>query len=252
MAVVPMSWGEMAYFDSDNPGQPLLFLHGTGCDSSDSEGIIKGLRQNGRCIALDFRGHGQSTVPTQAFSLADLADDVLLLIDYLSLQKVVIVGHSLGGMVAMEIARRSSAVGGLVLLEGWTSLASAGSAFNPGRFYGSLSQTEIAQIQQKAKVTRNGFQAEVWHDFWESVKDFDAYTYLEQASIPILEVFGGMGRNDLTEEKLRIPPNPNIQWVWVPNAGHYLPHECPAEVAEVVGTLRRHFKPPKSPLSGGL
>ena len=177
-------------------------------------------------------------MPTQAFSLADLAEDVLHLIGDLRLQELVIVEHSLGGMVAMEIARRSSNVAGLVLLEGWTSLSSAGSAFDLGRFYGSLSETAITQIQGKAEATRNRFQPEVWHDFWESVKNFDAYAYLARARIPIYEVFGGMGRHDLTEQRLRIPSNPNIQWVWVPNAGHYLPHECPTEVAKVVGTLR--------------
>ena len=234
MTTMPMCWGEMAYFDSGNSGQPLLFLHGTGCDALDWRAVIERVPGEQRCIAPDFRGHGQSPVPTQAFSLSELADDVLYLIDDLRLQELVITGHSLGGMVAMEVARRSSSVVGLVLLEGWTSLSSAGSAFDSGRFYGSLSKTAIAQIQQKAKKTRSRFQPEVWHGFWESVKNFDAYTYLKQACVPILEVFGSMGRNDLTQEKLRIPPNPNIQWIWVPNAGHYLPHECPAEVAKVV------------------
>ena len=238
MTTIPMSWGEMAYFDSGNSDQPLLFLHGTGCDASDWIPVTDRLPGEQRCITLDFRGHGQSTVPTQAFSLTDLANDVSHLTDHLNLQKLVIIGHSLGGMVAMEVARRSSSVAGLVLLEGWTSLSSAGSAFDPGRFYGSLSKTAIAQIQQKAEKTRNRFQPEVWHDFWESVKNFDAYAYLQHARISIYEVFGSMGRNDSTEQQLHIPPNPNIQWVWVPNAGHYLPHECPVEVAKVVGTRR--------------
>ena len=238
MATIPMSWGEMAYLDSGNPRQPLLFLHGTGCDSSDWTAVIKGLSQNVRCIALDFRGHGQSGVPTQPFTLTNLAEDVEHLVNHLGLQGLTIVGHSLGGMVAMEATRRSSPVAGLVLLEGWTSLSSAGSAFDLGRFYGSLSQTAITQIQQKSKETRSRFEDKVWNGFWESVKNFDAYTYLEQADIPIYEIFGGMGRNELTEQQLRIPSNPNIQWVWIPNAGHYLPHECPTEVAKVVGTLR--------------
>ena len=133
----------------------------------------------------------------------------------------------------MEVARRSPRVFGLVLLEGWTSLSSAGSAFDPGRFYGSLPQAAIAEIQQKAKETRNRFKSEVWDSFWESVKNFDAYAHLTQACIPIYEVFGDLGRNDLTEQKLRIPSNPNIQWIWIPNAGHYLPHECPVAVAEI-------------------
>ena len=232
MATIATCWGEMAYFDSGDSGCPLLFLHGTGCDASDWMPVIEKLPSEQRCIAPDFRGHGQSAVPTQPFTLGSLADDVLHLTDFLEIQELVIVGHSLGGMVAMEVARHSSCVVGLVLLEGWTNLSSAGSAFDPGRFYGSLSETEVAQIQRKSEATRSRFQSELWHDFWASVKNFDAYAYLQHASIPICEVFGGMGRNDLTEQQLRIPPNPNIEWVWVPNAGHYLPHECPNELAE--------------------
>ena len=238
MTTIPMSWGEMAYLDSGRSLPPLLFLHGTGCDASDWIPVTKNLARNQRCIALDFRGHGQSSVPTQPFTLDSLAEDVEHCARHLNLHELVIVGHSLGGMVAMEVARRSSCVGGLVLLEGWTSLSSAGSAFNAGRFYGSLSQAMIAQIQRKAEATRNRFEAAIWHGFWESVKNFDAYAYLQDARVPILEVFGGMGRNDLTQEKLRVPFNPNIQWIWVPNAGHYLSHECPVEVAEVISNLR--------------
>ena len=238
MTTIATDWEEMAYLDAGDSGCPLLFLHGTGCDASDWTPVIERLPSARRCIAPDFRGHGQSTVPTQRFTLSDLANDVLHLADSLGIQELVIVGHSLGGMVAMEVAERSSRVTGLVLLEGWTSLANAGSAFDAGRFYGSLSETAITHIQQKAKTTRSRFQPETWNHFWESVKNFDAYTYLQQARIPIYEVFGGMGRNDLTQKKLRIPPNPNIQWVWVPHTGHYLPHECPAEIAKIVGTCR--------------
>ena len=242
MATIPMSWGEMAYLDSGSSTPPLLFLHGTGCDVSDWMSVTEKLPRNQRCIALNFRGHGESRVPIESFTLGSLAEDVEHLANHLNLHELVIVGHSLGGMVAMEVARRSSRVKGLVLLEGWTSLSSAGSAFDTGRFYGSLSQAAIAQIQRKFEDMRSRFQAEVWNDFWESVKNFDAYTYLQDAQIPIYEVFGSMGRNDLTKKKLRIPSNPNIRWVWVPNAGHYLPQECPTEVAKVVdkvvGTLR--------------
>lgn len=239
MATISMPWGEMAYCDLGGSGQPLLFLHGTGCDTSDWTQVIERIACERRCIALDFRGHGRSPVPTKPFTLGCLADDVLYLADHLRVENLAIVGHSLGGMVAMEVARRSSRVAELVLLEGWTSLSAAGSAFDTGRFYGSLPEAAIAQIQQKAKETRSRFKPQIWHSFWESVKNFDAYTYLQRVSIPIYEVFGGMGRNDLTEQQLRIPSNPNIQWVWIPNAGHYLPHECPIEIAKVVDTRRR-------------
>lgn len=226
-------WGEMAYTDSDGTSTPLLFLHGTGCDSADWKAVAERLPQNQRYITPDFRGHGQSSTPNKPFTLANLADDILHLVDFISIQKVILVGHSLGGMVAMEAARRSSNVIGLVLLEGWTSLSTVRSAFDRGRFYGSLSQTNIDQIQQKSQKTRTRFEQNVWESFWTSVREFDAYAYLEQAQIPIFEVFGEMGRNESTEKFLRIPNNPNIHWKWVQNAGHYLPHESPAEVAEI-------------------
>ena len=238
MTTITTCWGEMAYRDSGGSGQPMLFLHGTGCDASDWTSVIEKLPSEQRYVTLDFRGHGRSTVPTKPFTLSSLADDVLCLTDHLRVRNLVIVGHSLGGMVAMEVAQHSSRVVGLVLLEGWTNLSSAGNAFDAGRFYGSLPQGTATRIQRKAKETRSRFTSEVWHDFWESVENFDAYAYLERACLPICEVFGGLGRNDLTEQQLRIPSNPNIQWVWVPNAGHYLPHECPSEVAKIVGTLR--------------
>ena len=226
-------WGKMAYTDSGESSHPLFFLHGTGCDSADWKPVIEQLPRHQRYITLDFRGHGQSSVPTEAFTLTNLADDVLHLVNSIGIQEAVLVGHSLGGMVAMEVARRSPRVAGLVLFEGWTSLSSAGSAFDKGRFYGSLSETEITNIQRKDEETRNCFKPNVWESFWTSVKSFDAYAYLEQACIPIYEVFGGMGRNESTKQKLRIPNNPNIQLMWVPNAGHYLPHECPESVSEI-------------------
>ena len=108
----------MAYLDSGSSLPPLLFLHGTGCDASDWIPGTKKLARNWRCIALDFRGHGQSSVPTQPFTLDSLAEDVEHFAHHLNLHEWVIVGHSLGGMVAMEVARRSSCVRGLVLLEG--------------------------------------------------------------------------------------------------------------------------------------
>lgn len=233
--------GEIAYSDTGGSGNPLLFLHGTGCDSVDWTSVTEKLPQNQRLITLDFRGHGQSTVPTEPFTLTHLANDVLHLINSIGIDKIILIGHSLGGMVAMEAAKRSSRVAGLVLLEGWTSLSSAGSAFDSGRFYGTLPETEIKNIQRKASETRSRFKSNVWESFWTSVKEFDAYTYLERACIPICEVFGGMGRNESTEQKLRIPSNPNIQMIWVPNVGHYLPHECPAEVSEICTNFAEAF-----------
>lgn len=233
MKYLKTGWGEMAYTDSGGTSIPLLFLHGTGCDSTDWTSVCEYLPQIQRYITLDFRGHGKSTVPTQQFTITNLAEDVIHLIKTIGIQEVILVGHSLGGMVATDVTKRCSMVNRIILLEGWTNLRSAGTAFDSGRFYGTLQSSEILRIQRIAEETRNRFIPTVWEYFWNSVIEFDALNFLENASIPIYEVFGEIGRNYSTEQILNIPSNPNIQVIWLPNAGHYIPHERPEQVAEI-------------------
>ena len=71
------------------------------------------------------------------------------------------------------------------------------------------------------------------------VEAFDGYDLLQSVEMPVLQAYGGMGRNALTREKLRVPPNPHIRWRWIRGAGHYLPHERPAEVAEAAASVWR-------------
>lgn len=232
-ATLTRFWGEMFFYDSEGSGVPLLFLHGTGCDSADWDLVISELPMEQRYITLDFRGHGRSPAPIEPFTIDCLADDVLNLIYALEMQEIVLVGHSLGGMVATEAARRDARVAALVLLEGWTSLSVTRTAFDTGRFYGSLSHEKIKEIQRKAGMTRERFIERVWDSFWGSVREFDGWTFLENAKIPIYEVYGELGRHESTEELLRIPSNPSIHIRWIPSSGHYLPHERPIEVAEI-------------------
>jgi pimeloyl-ACP methyl ester carboxylesterase len=224
------SWGKMAYTDTGGTGVPLVFLHGTGCDDVDWAETIAHLPPGLHIVTLEFRGHGQTDVPAKPFTLQDLVSDLLQLADHINAENMLVVGHSLGGMVALEAASQSSRIVGLVLLEGWTSL-SAARGFEEGRIYGELSPKRIESILTKSQLTRDRFDAEIWTAFWETVSAFDSYEYLKQASISIVEVYGEMGRDENTERELRIPANPVIETIWIPNAGHYLPHERPREVA---------------------
>ena len=233
------AFGGASYLDTGGTGSALIFLHGTGCEASDWEPVIERLPPSVRCVALDFRGHGKSAVPTAPFALADLAEDALRLADLLGIEEFVLAGHSLGGMAATAAARRSKRLRGLALFEGWTRLGAGGSAFDEGRFYGSLPKRAVAEIQRKSQETRRRFQPEIWRRFWNSVEAFDGYDILQSAEMPVLEAYGGMGRNASTREKLRVPPNPHIRWQWISGAGHYLPHERPAEVAEAAASVWR-------------
>jgi pimeloyl-ACP methyl ester carboxylesterase len=234
-------WGKLAYTDSGGPGTGLLLLHGSGCRAADWQTTVAALTAPVRVITLDFRGHGNSDVPAEAFTLTDLADDVVRLAEHCPARRLVLVGHSLGGMVAMAAAPRLPNLAGLVLLEGWTRLAAA-AALGGGRHFGHLDPTTVQSIKDKAEAVYHRVGPANWATFWRSVQQFDGYDYLQQATVPIFEVYGELGRGPTTRDRLMVPDNPHVAWSWVADAGHYLPHEKPRDVAQLCMQMIEHVE----------
>ncbi|MGW0859152.1 alpha/beta fold hydrolase [Streptomyces sp. NPDC002690] len=83
---------------------PLVLLHALGMDSSDWDAVAPVLARRRRVHALDLRGHGRSDWPG-TYSLQLMRDDVLGFLDALGLERVDLVGHSLGGIVAYLVAQ---------------------------------------------------------------------------------------------------------------------------------------------------
>ena len=108
----------MAYVEIAGDGPPLLLVHGF-TDTSRSFSLLGPHLAGRRLIMPDLRGHGASQAGTSRFRPADFADDLAGLIEKLRLDRPMLVGHSLGAMVALETAaRHGGLVGGLVLLAG--------------------------------------------------------------------------------------------------------------------------------------
>lgn len=68
---------------------------------------LPSLQERFQVVRYDTRGHGQSPVPTGPYSIDDLADDVIALLDTLRVPRAHLVGLSLGGMTAMRLAARN-------------------------------------------------------------------------------------------------------------------------------------------------
>jgi 3-oxoadipate enol-lactonase len=99
------------------PGAPpLVLLHALGEDSSDWRAIAPALADRYRVYALDLRGHGRSDHPgTYSYEL--LRDDVLAFLDVLGLDRIVLVGHSLGAFIASLVAQEQPRILDRLILE---------------------------------------------------------------------------------------------------------------------------------------
>ena len=96
----------------------LLLIHGF-TDTSRSFSLLAPHLAGRRLIIPDLRGHGASQAGSRAFRPTDFADDIAGLIGRLRLEQPVLVGHSLGAMIAVQAAARyGEMIGGLVLLAG--------------------------------------------------------------------------------------------------------------------------------------
>jgi len=91
-------------FNIIGKGEPIIFIHGIGSRKISWNGVIKELKKKYLCISYDLRGHGESKVVQNTFYLNDLVEDLEELRSYLKIQKVHLVGHSLGGMIAPSYA----------------------------------------------------------------------------------------------------------------------------------------------------
>ena len=100
-------------------GPPIVLLHGWACHGGYFAPQLKGLADRFRLIAPDLRGHRFSHQPGDAPDLATLAGDLQALLEALALPDPVLVGWSMGALVAFEFIRRqgSAHAAGLVVVD---------------------------------------------------------------------------------------------------------------------------------------
>jgi pimeloyl-ACP methyl ester carboxylesterase len=82
---------------------PLVLLHGITDNALTWEPVLEGIDPRCRVIAPDFRGHGDSDKPDATYDAEAYADDVRHLIDQVFGEPALVAGHSLGGVVAVQV-----------------------------------------------------------------------------------------------------------------------------------------------------
>jgi pimeloyl-ACP methyl ester carboxylesterase len=111
--------GALAIDDGGRGGLPVVFVHSLAGNSNQWAAQLQHLRPSRRAVALDLRGHGRSEPPTNGdYSIAGMAEDIGVVVDTLGLDRFVLVGHSMGGGVALSYAgAHPERVAGLLLVD---------------------------------------------------------------------------------------------------------------------------------------
>lgn len=92
------------YAELPSPGMPLVLLHGGSARWQGFNSILPDLASSFHIYAPDFRGHGKSGWVSGRYRLQDYADDTIAFLQHCLTQPAFLLGHSLGGMVALLVA----------------------------------------------------------------------------------------------------------------------------------------------------
>ncbi len=111
-------------YDAHGAGTPaLVFVHGWSCDRTYWKGQLEPLGRRYRVVAIDLAGHGESGTNRQAWTIAAFGADVAAVVEKLGIERVILIGHSMGGDVIVEAARRlRGRVAGLVWVDVYRKL----------------------------------------------------------------------------------------------------------------------------------
>jgi pimeloyl-ACP methyl ester carboxylesterase len=249
-------------------GPPLILIHGFPQDWFGYHAIMPRLAKRFTVIAVDLRGVGGSTSTSGGYDAANMAEDVYQLVSGLKLERVYIVGHDIGGMVAYAFVRRYPQImrGAMILdqvipgIEGWEEvqgspavwhmhfmqipdlpekLATGRHADYLGYFlnFGKFTPSEVAHFVQSYAAPEQLRAA------FEMYRAFAANTLFNQAQhgsneVPVFLAAGaGSPFAKLVPkiaEGLRASGLTNVETGLIPGAIHYVVADQPEAVADLI------------------
>jgi pimeloyl-ACP methyl ester carboxylesterase len=111
-------------YEVHGDGTPaLVFVHGWSCDRTYWNGQVEAFAKQFKVITIDLAGHGESGLGRKAWTIEAFGDDVAAVVKKLGLQQIILIGHSMGGDVIAEAAKRlPGRVTGLIMVDTYKKL----------------------------------------------------------------------------------------------------------------------------------
>lgn len=91
-------------YEEYGKGEVLLFLHGLGSTKADWDAQVPFFSKKYRVVVVDLRGHGKTSIPSKDYGVRFMTEDIKQLLDVLKIEKTSVVGFSMGGAVAFQLA----------------------------------------------------------------------------------------------------------------------------------------------------
>jgi pimeloyl-ACP methyl ester carboxylesterase len=259
MEYIQIDGVRIAFFQRPGTGTPVVLLHGFPFDHTIWQSVIPFLPPDAWLILPDLRGHGQSAAPPGIYSMSRLADDVAAILGYLRVRKAILVGHSMGGYVALAYAR-----GYPKYLAGLGLVASRADADSPeGRAARYKLVDEIperglsvlADAMLPKLTTDEGLAAKLRDVILGAKVDGvlgvlqgmaerpDSSSLLADLKVPLMAVLGGQDKLIPREQAQRLGTlAPGLKMVEVPDAGHMPMMESPESTAKAILQLMSEVK----------
>lgn len=229
-----------------SPQGDVLFFPGNGCSSTDIGPMGDALAKKYRVTLLDPPGRAPTLWPDEPFHfLRDLLPVVDAAADKLELGPHVAIGHSMGGMLALQYANRHrEKIRGLVLIEGFVSLDVHSRVVSHEGFRAVRMREEVRKIWQESRDQNTAWQKShpAFHEsFWPSQREHDARGFVAGLDIPILVIVGDLNqpmppRGDLNAWRKHVGMDDvrDFELLLVPNAGHWAMLDDPELVTSAV------------------
>ncbi|MGH8994797.1 MAG: alpha/beta fold hydrolase [Acidimicrobiales bacterium] len=100
----------LAYQEAGTGDPPMVFIHGWTCDHTYFAPQFEHFKGSHRVVAVDLRGHGTSDKPEGEYPMTLFAEDVAAVLGQLDVEGAVVVGHSMGALVTVQLARSHPAL----------------------------------------------------------------------------------------------------------------------------------------------
>ena len=249
--------GTSIYYETKGDGVPVILMHGFALDTRYWDNQFEKFSKNYKVIRYDFRGFGKSGLPDTLMPYSHV-NDLTTLLDFLHLDKVIFIGHSMGGLAAFEFAYNyPERVHALVFAEGAASLKGFnnqpgskevgnmfGKVFNIGRNEGvengkeALLQISVSQSAINNPISKKIFKQMVmdytgWHfknkDHMQSYEQIE-FEDISNLQIPVLLINGDLSHDHYYKTMQKMHTHlPDSKLVVLKNSGHMLSLENPEQ-----------------------